>query len=129
MVDIRVIEGLVPERPLGVELYLEAGDAAVCAELKVLSHSRPIPLSERVPVLENMGFRVVDERTYPHPAGGRGDLVRHDAGKRGPRFRSSPRSGDRLEACFLVVMSKKAESSSCCPLVLATGLGWRDVRR
>ena len=23
-----------------------------------------MPLSERVPVLENMGFRVVDERTY-----------------------------------------------------------------
>ena len=28
------------------------------------SHGRPIPLSERVPVLENMGFRVVDERTF-----------------------------------------------------------------
>ena len=30
----------------------------------MFSHSRPISLSERVPVLENMGFRVVDERTY-----------------------------------------------------------------
>ena len=28
------------------------------------SLQRPIALSERVPVLENMGFRVVDERTY-----------------------------------------------------------------
>ena len=32
--------------------------------LKIWSHNRPIPLSERVPVLENMGFRVVDELTY-----------------------------------------------------------------
>ena len=32
-----------------------------------------LPLSERVPVLENMGFRVVDERTYRiEPQGGTG---------------------------------------------------------
>ena len=36
------------------------------------AHSRPIPLSERVPVLENMGFQVVDERTYHITAAGRG---------------------------------------------------------
>ena len=33
----------------------------------------------------------------------------------------------RLEACFLVVMGKKAESDGYNALVLATGLGWRDV--
>ena len=34
---------------------------------------------------------------------------------------------DRLEACFLVVMGKKAESDGYNALVLANGLGWRDV--
>ena len=34
---------------------------------------------------------------------------------------------ERLEACFLVVMGKKAESDGYNALVLATGLGWRDV--
>src|SRR5580700_1611467 len=62
--DIRVVEQLTPERPLGVEFYREAGMEPSCAGLKVFSASRPIPLSERVPVLENMGFSVVDERTY-----------------------------------------------------------------
>ena len=33
----------------------------------------------------------------------------------------------RLEACFLVVMGKKAESDGYNALVLAAGLGWRDV--
>ena len=37
--------------------------------LKVWSFARPIALSERVPVLENMGFRVVDEQTYQIAAG------------------------------------------------------------
>ncbi len=62
--DIRVIEGLSAERPLGVDFYHRASDRQAVVGLKVLSHRRPIPLSERVPVLENMGFRVVDERTF-----------------------------------------------------------------
>ena len=44
------------------DLLSREGDIA-CAGLKVWSREKPIPLSERVPVLENMGFRVVDERT------------------------------------------------------------------
>ncbi len=129
VVDIRVIEGLVPERPLGVELYRKAGDAAVCAGLKVLSHSRPIPLSERVPVLENMGFRVVDERTYHIRPAAAAEVWFHDMtleSASGQGFDLAA-LGDRLEACFLVVMGKKAESDGYNALVLATGLGWRDV--
>ena len=45
-----------------------------CVGLKVWSYDRPIPLSERVPVLENMGFKVVDERTY--------QIARNVAGRR-----------------------------------------------
>ena len=44
----------------------------------MFSHSRPIPLSERVPVLENMGFRVVDERTYHIRPQGAADVWFHD---------------------------------------------------
>ena len=48
------------------------------------SHAKPIPLSERVPVLENMGFRVVDERIgherdYPlHICLRDGRVLRHE---------------------------------------------------
>ena len=47
--DIAVVEALTAEHPLGVELYREAGEEPTSAGLKVFSHSRPIPLSERVP--------------------------------------------------------------------------------
>ena len=62
--DIRMIEGLSAAAPLGVEFYARRGEDPGAAGLKVFSRERPIPLSERVPVLENMGFKVVDERTY-----------------------------------------------------------------
>src|SRR6516162_11791418 len=68
--DIRIIEGLSPSRPLGVDFHRRGGDPGSCVRLKVWSCGRPIPLSERVPVLENIGFNVVDERTYPIARGG-----------------------------------------------------------
>ena len=93
--DIRVIEALTAERPLGVELYRNAGAEPASAGLKVLSHSRPIPLSERVPVLENMGFRVVDERTYHIQPRDAADVWFHDMtleSALGPAVRTLPRS-------------------------------------
>src|SRR5262249_30247820 len=62
--DIRVIERLTDERPLGVDFYQHVWDETRAVGLKVWSRGRPIPLSERVPVLEHMGFRVIDESTY-----------------------------------------------------------------
>ena len=137
--DIRVIEGLSEQRPLGVDFHHRLEEEQRAVGLKVWSWQRPLPLSERVPVLENMGFRVVDERTYhiepkseskseskgedEHDAwfhdmllerrdGGMIDL---DAGKA------------RLEAAFLMVMRGGAENDGYNALTLAGGLAWRDV--
>ncbi|MEA2989181.1 MAG: glutamate dehydrogenase, partial [Alphaproteobacteria bacterium] len=129
--DIRVIEGLSAKRPLSADFHRRATDEGEGIGLKIWSRGRPIPLSERVPVLENMGFRVVDELTYrvavgppdePHvwfhdmviePTGGLAiDLAARKAA---------------LEACFLVVMTGGAENDGYNALVLAGGLMWRDV--
>ena len=68
--DIRVIENLSAARPLSADFHRRATEEGPGIGLKVWSHNRPIPLSERVPVLENMGFRVVDELTYRIMPGG-----------------------------------------------------------
>jgi glutamate dehydrogenase len=127
--DIAVVEALTAENPLGVELYREAGDEATSAGLKVLSHRRPIPLSERVPVLENMGFRVVDERTYHIEPDDAADVWFHDMtleSALGEAF-DLPALKDKLEASFLAVMSGHAENDGYNALTLATGLVWRDI--
>ncbi len=127
--DIAVAEALTAEHPLGVELYRDAGAAAASAGLKVLSRSRPIPLSERVPVLENMGFRVVDERTYHVQPQDAADVWFHDMTLESvlgqPLDLASIK--ERLEACFLAVMGGRAENDGYNALVLAAGLVWRDV--
>jgi glutamate dehydrogenase len=129
--DIRVIEGLTEQRPLGVDFHHRLEEVQQAVGLKVWSYTHPLPLSERVPVLENMGFRVVDERTYLiSPAGegapeiwfhdmlmerSDGGMIDLDAGKA------------RLEAAFLMVMRGAAENDGYNALSLAGGLGWRDV--
>jgi glutamate dehydrogenase len=125
--DIRALENLTPERPLGVEFYPRTEDGKPCVGLKVWSHRRPIPLSERVPVLENMGFRVVDERTFE--IGGDVGAWLHDmmlerSDGQPPHLEAVKQA---LEACFLVVMRGLAENDGYNAMVMAAELGWRDV--
>jgi len=129
--DIRIIEGLSASRPLGVDFHRRPGDADCCVGFKVWSSGRPIPLSERVPVLENMGFKVVDEATYR--------IVRNVPDKVDVWFhdmlleRADGRAVDldsgksALEATFLMVMRGLAENDGYNALVLAAGLMWREV--
>ena len=127
--DIQVLETLTAEHPLGVELYRAYGAEPTSAGLKVFSHSRPIALSERVPVLENMGFRVVDERTYHIEPQDAADVWFHDMtleSALGQPFDLNELR-DKIEACFLAVMGGRAENDGYNALVLATGLVWRDV--
>jgi glutamate dehydrogenase len=129
--DVKVIERLSEERPLGVDFYQHVWDETRSVGLKVWSRGRPIPLSERVPVLEHMGFRVVDESTYQvHPGDdGAVDFWLHDmmlgyvAG--GAIDFGSLRAA--LEACFVTVMRGQAENDGFNALVLAAGLSWRDI--
>jgi glutamate dehydrogenase len=125
--DIHVIEGLSADRPLGVEFYPRSEDGKPCVGLKVWSYDKPIPLSERVPVLENMGFRVVDERTFE--VGGEPGAWLHDMALE--RADGQPagleQSKAALESCFIVVMRGLAENDGYNALVMAAGLQWRDV--
>jgi glutamate dehydrogenase len=127
--DIRVVELLTPERPLGVDFYRPGGAGLTRAGLKVFSKSRPISLTERVPVLEDMGFRVVDERTYHIKPEDAAEVWFHDMELESAAGEPIDLAGleQRLDACFLVVMGKRAESDGYNALVLLAGLGWRDI--
>ena len=129
--DIRLIESLSPIRPLGADFYTRREGDAACAGLKVWSRENPIPLSERVPVLENMGFKVVDERTYKIEPGetGAAEMWLHDMMLEradGAAFDLDALKA-RLEACFMAVMRGRAENDGYNALVLTAGTQWRDV--
>ena len=127
--DIRVIEGLTEQHPLGVDFHHRLEEEQRAVGLKVWSYARPLPLSERVPVLENMGFRVVDERTHHIEPPDSPGIWFHDMllerGDGGPIDLDAGKA--RLEAAFIMIMSGGAENDGYNALTLAVGLMWRDV--
>ncbi|WP_417716676.1 NAD-glutamate dehydrogenase [Rhodoplanes azumiensis] len=137
--DIKILERLTPERPLGVDFYRNATDAAACARLKVWSQGRPIPLSERVPVLEHMGFRVVEESTFrvatpssdaaPEGAASHASVWLHDMllERLGGGAVDLDLLGRRLEAVFLMAMRGVAEDDGYNALALVAAMPWRDI--
>ncbi|MGN6570194.1 MAG: NAD-glutamate dehydrogenase domain-containing protein, partial [Pseudolabrys sp.] len=127
--DIRVIDALSDERPLGVDFHHRLEEEQRAVGLKVWSHKEPLPLSDRVPVLENMGFRVVDERTYHIQPEGHAGAWFHDMllERRDGQAIALDAGKARLEAAFLMVMRGQAENDGYNALTLIGGLGWRDV--
>jgi glutamate dehydrogenase len=130
--DISSLERLSEERPRAVDLYRREGDPDTRVNLKVFSRGISLPLSERVPLLENLGFRVVNERTYRvRPAGSREaegvwlhDMTLERASGGALDIETIERP---IEAALLALFRGLAESDGFNKLVIEAGLGWRDV--
>lgn len=130
--DIAAIERLTPTRPVTISVHrFEGEDDPKRFGLKVFSDAAPLSLSYRVPVIENHGLRVVDERTYQIVPGGRPEPVwLHDMTietNDGQPIEINREFSHRLEASIMAVVGDRAESDGYNGLILRTALGWREV--
>ena len=127
--DIATIQLLSDSHPRAVVVYRPADTSLARADLKVFSRGRPMPLSERVPLLEHMGFRVVSEQTFDIRAGGAtGDIWLHDMALERANGRDIDLGacGARIEESLMATFAGLAESDGYNGLILE-GLGWRDI--
>jgi glutamate dehydrogenase len=125
--DIQIAERLGPDE---VEATFRRGagveDDAV--ELRFHRLGKPIPLSRRVPLLENMGFSVVDERTYQIPRLGGPALFIHDMYlSLGDAYPLEPATAERWREAVLAVWRDNAVDDGFNALVVSAGLDWRSV--
>ncbi|WP_206455846.1 NAD-glutamate dehydrogenase [Aurantimonas marina] len=127
--DAAVIDDLSPGRDLTVDFYRRDGDPQDLLRLKIYHLGAAVALSTRVPILENMGFSVVSERTFPvtrpdgqvmhlHDMdltrGNGGDVVFDD-------------DGDALQATFAAVWAGRIENDGFNALVLEAGFDFRKA--
>ncbi|WMT92342.1 NAD-glutamate dehydrogenase [Pelagibacterium sp. H642] len=126
--DIALFSSLGPDNPLALRL-VPGEEGPHSLTLNVYHRADPIPLSARVPMLENFGFGVVDERTFTiHPRG------------RQPRFLHAmalevpaglpldlAASAARIEDAILAVARGVAENDGYNRLTLVAGLAHADV--
>ncbi|GBD49220.1 NAD-glutamate dehydrogenase [Methylopila sp. Yamaguchi] len=131
VVDLGHIERLSAEASFAIDFFRRLGEPEI--RLKVFSRGAPIPLSRRVPMLENMGFRVIEERSYraePAGLGAEAHVFIHDMALErasGAVLELTPALDAQLEALLIAVLNGDAESDGYNALALEAGLGWRDI--
>jgi len=130
LADIEILERLGTEAPYAFNFYRKAGDDANRVSLKVFAHGAAIPLSRRVPVLENLAFTVINERTYRiEPEGGADPSWLHDMTLERARGGAIEIEAleKALEATLDGVFSGRLESDRFNILVTETGLSPREA--
>jgi glutamate dehydrogenase len=129
--DLATLERLSPERRLALRFYRRHSARREEAHLKVWSYKEPLALSARVPVLEHMGFSVIDERTYALPGKGKDASCSylHDMtlARAGGGEIDLDRLRGTLESALIAVAAGCAEDDGFNGLTLSAGMAWRDV--
>ena len=128
--DIVILERISEETPTAILFFRRDGDGPGRCSLKIYNQGKPIPLSARVPILEDMGFLAINERTFrvqvPTAAA---DVYLHDmtlAVASGDDV-DVPQHAEALRALFSAVWEGLAETDEFNGLLLAAGIGWRDI--
>ncbi|HWN07344.1 MAG TPA: NAD-glutamate dehydrogenase [Steroidobacteraceae bacterium] len=127
--DIALLEQ-VAARPgeLHMSMYRREDQPRHKVQFKLLRKERPIPISDVLPTIENLGLKLISERPYDvgtgpgafwiqdfeleHPRG-----VTIDLATDGPRFMTT----------FTKVWAGEADNDGFNRLVLAANLGWREA--
>ncbi len=125
--DIAKLEELAGADDLRVDFYHHLGDGDNRYRLKIHHGCRLVPLSSCMPVLENMGFRVLSEHSYEV----RSKLPSyiHDFAlelEGGCAF-SMERIKPVIEDLFLMVWKNVVEDDDFNQLVLASAMAWDEI--
>jgi glutamate dehydrogenase len=129
MRDAAVISGIDDGNPIAIDFYRELDEKAFLAGLKIYHLGEPVALSKRVPLLENMGFRVISERTFEIARAGAKPVFLHDM-----ELESSSGGaidltdgGALLADVFLSVWNGRSDNDSYAALVQTAGLTARNI--
>ena len=132
LVDAVELAKVSAERPIVVDFYPGEDAAARRPGLKIYHRGAAVALSRRVPLLENMGFRVISESTFEIPAPGAPDgavIFLHDmeieAADGGTLDLAD--GGALFEAIFLSVWNGEADSDGYNALGRTAGLAPAEI--
>ncbi|HEV3404616.1 MAG TPA: NAD-glutamate dehydrogenase [Gaiellaceae bacterium] len=127
--DIKRIERLDPDDDLDLSLYLPLGSGTERLAFKIVRTGRPILLSDVLPLLENMGVRVTDERPFELRLAGGQTVWIYDFGL--AYAEDSDLQTDRVrqifQEAFAQIWRGGAENDGFNRLVLGAGLTWREI--
>ena len=129
--DINRIEKiLLNNHEIEIDLYKKIDAPEHELRLKVYHKNSPVPLSNILPVLENMGLRSISEMPYEvKPSGSHETVWIHDFVLHLGRFEDIDIDACKtcFEEAFLKIWGEQAEDDGLNELVLLAQLNWRQV--
>jgi glutamate dehydrogenase len=127
--DIEKLESLNTEQDLEMSFYrpIDASENQLC--LKLYHLNTTVPLSDALPILENLGLRVIGEQPYEVDAISGEKYWINDFSM---EIRSDSYTGfedvkDIFQAAFKQIWLGSAENDLLNSLVLYVGLNWREI--
>ncbi len=130
LLDIEKMELLVNEGDLALNLYRPADAPAHAMRFKIFHAGNPIPLSDCLPILENMGLQVIDEVPHKISRDHREDSIWiHDFGmlERQGAALDIAATKDQFEETFAQVWAGDIENDVFNRLVISARLTCREV--
>ncbi|KAA0968263.1 NAD-glutamate dehydrogenase [Aureimonas fodinaquatilis] len=129
VLDAKRIVDLSETSPFAVDFYRQEEDPDSVLRLKLYALGDTLPLSTRVPILEQMGLLALSEKSFIiHRADG---SVVHlhdmDLTRRGGEAIPLDDDGRALEELFQAVSDGRIESDAFNSLVLEARLSWREA--
>ncbi|WP_028877652.1 NAD-glutamate dehydrogenase [Teredinibacter turnerae] len=127
--DIKLIEELKNEQDIAMNFYRPFGADETAIRFRILHLNEPLVLSDVIPLLENLGLRVIGEHPYQiFQKNGKGVWLHDFQLVLGLPVNPDISSAKLLfEDAFEAIWRGQAESDPFNKLVLAARLNWREV--
>jgi glutamate dehydrogenase len=127
--DVAHVEEVLTNDDLVVDLYRHRGQASREFHLKIIHAGFPVPLSEIMPRLENMGVKVQSEVPYEvHPLGTPTPIRIRDFSLLAEGMQDDLQPvKEKFQEAFIRVWTKEAEDDGFNRLLLAAELDWHEI--
>jgi len=129
LLDLQQVESLSESNPLSMRFYQSEDDLAERFRLKIYQHDFTLVLSDVLPILEKLGMRAISERPYRLNLAGNSVVWVNEFVMQ--YTRACKFDVEVLESCFQEAFKRiwfeDAESDGFNELVLAAGMGWRQI--
>ncbi|MGB5323826.1 MAG: NAD-glutamate dehydrogenase domain-containing protein, partial [Pseudomonadales bacterium] len=127
--DIARLECIEDDKSLAMHLYQVTDWDSSTTNLALYHANSPIPLSDVIPIMENMGLHVTGEHPYRIRGRDKSIFWKHDFQVIYDRDAviDAAEGGERFTTAFTQVWCGIAGNDCFNKLVLAAGAGWREV--
>ncbi|NKX53832.1 NAD-glutamate dehydrogenase [Arthrobacter mobilis] len=111
-----------------IRVYIPHGADGLAEDARLkLYLTEPKSLSQILPVLQNMGLEVLDERPFEVTTADGAGFFLYDLGLKYPEQVAPEATGELLEAAFSAVDTGQSESDGFDRLILRERIDWRQV--